>query len=215
MTDLASIVKEATGDRNIRHRDADQHFARVELSDTCIDAANRTARRFDRSYPGWALYSRIVRGDTVFDRQLAAWAIACARRYARARKVNGQAVVAPRGRRNDWIAQAALDALDYTITGDWHESAYLAATRVGVKDHQYAKFRSSIAAMMMDGFEQYRAELHYQHYRVRRDECNANYFGPTVGMGKSPFSMEVRGIDLGLSANGCYITPPTGDPDKA
>lgn len=160
----------ATVPQAIRSADADSAFSRVVLTDTCIDAAARAASQFDRSYPGWALYSRIARGDTMFDRQLAAWAIWMARSYARAIKVNGQSVVAPRGRRNNWIAQAGLDALDFAVCGYYAESAYLAATRLGVQPAQYRNFRGVLAVCMIEGFENYRAELHYQYRRVCRDE---------------------------------------------
>lgn len=148
---------------------AAQRFATVELSDECIDAANRTAREFDPDYPGWQLYSRIVRGDTVFDRQLIAWAIGCARTYVRAKKLNGQGVVAPRGRRNDWIAQVGVDALEFVIAGKYDEAAHVAAGRLAVWAPKYRKVRGSLTAMMLDGFANYQAELHYHYMRVLRD----------------------------------------------
>lgn len=215
MIDLAAIVKEASGDRDIRQRDIDQRFATPTLSDTCIDAANRAAKQFDPAYPGWALYSRIVRGDTVFDRQLAAWAISCARRYARARKVNGRQITSGRGRRNDWIVQAAIDALEYVIDGRWYESADVVASRYGKSHADYQKFRATIATMMLDGFENYQAELHYQYHRVRRDELKANYFGPVSTFRNSPVMLGVTGIALGVAANGCYGTPPASDSDNS
>lgn len=205
----------ATVPQAIRSADADQAFSRVQLTDTCIDAANRTARRFDRSYPGWALYSRKIRSDIVFDRQLAAWAIWCARSYVRAKKLNGQAVVAPRGRRNNWIVAAAMDALEFVVTDEYTWSANLAAGCHSVDSEKYRHVRGVLTAMMVDGFENYRSELHYQYSRVRRDEAEVNYFGPTVANSKMPLMMGVRGIDFGLAANGCYITPPAGGSDNA
>lgn len=148
---------------------AAQRFAVTELSDECIDAANRAALQFDRTYPGWQLYSRIVRGDTMFDRQLAAWAIGCARGYTRAKKINGQGVVAPRGRRNDWIAQAGIDALEFVINGKYDEAAHVAAGRLDVWAPKYRKVRASLTRMMLDGFAFYQAELHYQYMRVLRE----------------------------------------------
>lgn len=215
MNNLASLVQEATGDRNIRQRDVDQHFATPVLSDTCIDAANRTARRFASGYPGWELYSRIVRGDTMFDRRLMAWAIGCARAYSRSRKMNSHAVVSARGRRNDWVAQAAIDALEYVISGRWSESAALAADRFGKFHGDYRKFRSTIAAMMLDGLAEYQAELHYQYHRVRRDESRVNYFGPVSTFQNSPVMLGVTGLGIGLAANGCYGTPPLNDSDNS
>jgi hypothetical protein len=201
--------------QSIRPADADQSFSLVQLSDTCVDAANRAARRFDRSYPGWQLYSRVARGDTVFDRQLAAWAIWCARTYVRSRKLNGRAVVAPRGRRNDWIISAGLDALEFCINGEYDANAWVLSSGLGVDNAQYQRVRGVLAGMMVDGFENYRSELHYQYSRVRRDESLVKYFGTTVVNAKMPLMLGVRGIDFGLSANGCYITPPAGNPDNA
>jgi hypothetical protein len=162
-----------TSPRTIRSADADAAFARVDLTDTCIDAANRTARMFHGSYPGWEMYSRIARGDAVYDRKLAAWAIWMARSYARATKVNGHAVVAPRGRRNNWIAQAGLDALDFTVYGYYGVNAHVAAAQAGVDSAQYRRFRGVLSMCMIEGFENYRAELHYQYRKVCRDELMA------------------------------------------
>jgi hypothetical protein len=196
----------------------DQRFARVELSDTCIDAANRTASKFDAGYPGWELYSRIVRGDTVFDRKLAAWAVSAARLYSRARKVNGHAVVAPRGRSGAWIAQAGLDALEFVIHGYYTESAYTMAEWFGKDDSQYRKFRGEVAALMLDGFEMYRSELHYQYSRVCRDESRVNYFGPTVGSGNRHVMLMTRGNGFPgseplMTNGGCFARAPLPDSD--
>ena len=157
------------GNFDIIARDTDEAFATPELSDYCIEAANRTAKLFDPAYPGWQLYSRIVRGDTVFDRQLAAWAIGMARLLSRTHKVNGQAVVAPRGRRNDWIAQAGIDALEFAIAGKYSESANEVAKRVGVWHTKYQRIRGEVAVAILDGLDNYRAELHHQLHRVLRE----------------------------------------------
>jgi len=203
-------------DQPVKVVTTDQRFARVELSDTCVDAANRAARLFDSAYPGWELYSRIVRGDAVFDRKLAAWAISAARLYSRARKVNGHAVVAPRGRSGAWIAQAGLDALEFVIQGHYTENAYATAERLGKDDSQYRKFRGEIAVLMLDGFEVYRSELHYQYSRVCRDESRVNYFGPTVGIGISPVTIGVREAANSEPVRpGCYIVAPAKDSDAA
>lgn len=156
------------GNFDIIAKDTDEAFAVPELSDYCIEAANRTAKLFDPHYPGWQLYSRIVRGDTVFDRQLAAWAIGMARQHTRARKTNGQAVVAPRGRRNDWIAQAGVDALEFVIWGRHSEFAREVERRLGIHHATYLKIRGELAAMMADGLKNYTVELHYQYHHVLR-----------------------------------------------
>lgn len=150
-------------------RDTDEAFAMPELSDACIDAANRTAKLFDAHYPGWQLYSRVVRGDAVYDRQLAAWAIGMARQHTRTRKTNGQAVVAPRGRRNDWISQAGVAALEFVISGRYTEAASVTAERLGVWHTKYQRIRGEIAAQMVIGFRNYRTELHYNHATVLRE----------------------------------------------
>lgn len=205
-------------DKPVKVVTTDQRFACVELSDTCIDAANRTARKFDPAYPGWELYSRIVRGDTVFDRRLRAWAMSAARLYSRARKVNGHAVVAPRGRSGAWIAQAGLDALEFVIQGCYTDNAYATAERLGKDDSQYRKFRGDIAAMMLDGFEMYRSELHYQYSRVCRDESRVNYFGPTVGSGNRHVMLMTRGSGFAgseplMTDGGCFVRARLPDPD--
>lgn len=140
-----------------------------ELSDACIDAANRTAKLFDARYPGWALYSRIVRGDSIYDRQLAAWAIGMARQHTRTRKTNGQAVVAPRGRRNDWIAQAGVDALEFIVFGRYSETAEDIDDRLGVWPTKYARVRGELASVMRVGLDNYVAELHYAYHQIIRE----------------------------------------------
>jgi hypothetical protein len=165
----AATIPQAVGDWLLKHRDVDQVFAYTQLSDACIDAANRAGKQFDGSYPGWQVYSRMVRGDTMFDRQLTAWAIGCARAYVRGKKINGHAVVAPRGRRNDWVAQAGVDALEFVIFGKYDEAAHVAAGRLDVWAPMYRKVRKSLTALMIDGFANYHAELHYQYMRVMRE----------------------------------------------
>lgn len=153
---------------DILGRDTDEAFAMPELSDACIDAANRTAKLFDDHYPGWQLYSRVVRGDTVYDRQLAAWAIGMARQHTRTRKTNGHAVVAPRGRRNDWIAQAGVDALEFIVFGRHAEFAREVERRLGIHHATYLKIRGEITILMSEGLKNYTVELHYQYHHVLR-----------------------------------------------
>lgn len=161
------------GSIEIIAKDIDEAFAMPDLSDSCIEAANRTARRFDAYYPGWQLYSRIVRGDSVFDRQLVAWAIGMARMLSRTRKINGHSVIAPRGRRNDWVTQAGIDALEFVIAGRYAEPASVTAERLGVWHTNYQRIRGEVAAAMLDGLESYRAELHYQFHKVVRESRHA------------------------------------------
>jgi hypothetical protein len=155
-------------------RDTDEAFAVSDLSDYCIEAANRTAKLFDPHYPGWQLYSRIVRGDTVFDRQLASWAIGMARRYARTRQVSGWSVVRPSIRDNDWIAQAGMDALEKTVFGKFSASAKANADSFGIDNELYKWFRDDIATLMAGGFAAYQLELQIQYAKVLRE--NADFF---------------------------------------
>lgn len=168
----------ATGDWNLRGRDADQAFAQVVLSDTCIDAANRASRNYGLMFPAWELYCRVLRGDTMFDRKLRAWSILGGRAYARARQINGHPVVAKRARRNEWIAQASVDALHFVIHGKFDEAAHVAAGRLDVWTPSYRRVRDAVSSMMLFGFDSYRAELHYQYWKVLREERNVI---PTTG----------------------------------
>jgi hypothetical protein len=162
-------------DYDLRGKEPEQVFALEPLPDECIDAANRTAAMYDPSFPGWALYSRIVRGDKVFDRQLAAWAIRSARIYSRAKKVNGRRVIRPKTR-GRWIAQAGIDALELVIRcGETrqvmhHAQSALSAEKLfGIEHRIYAKFRGDLAAMMMVGFHGYVNTLHWQLSCVTTD----------------------------------------------
>lgn len=160
------------GDYDVRSLSAEQVFALTPLPDNCVDAANRAARRFDSGFPGWQLYCRIVRGESIFDRQIMAWAISSARMYSRMRKRNGQCVVrkAARGR---WIAQAGADALDALIFGRRVESTSKVAHLLDVDDELYERFRLELLGLMALGFSGYVAEVHYQLYRVRLETLRA------------------------------------------
>jgi hypothetical protein len=150
--------------------DPDAAFARTPMYSECMDAGIRASRQFHREYPGWKLYCRIVRGDYGFDRDLSAWAIGMARSYTRARKTNGRDVVAPRARRNDWVAVAGMDALAFVIYGRFPASFYSRARALGVHEQTYRRVTSSLGACMLFGFENYRSELHY----AMRNVCRQN-----------------------------------------
>jgi hypothetical protein len=151
--------------------DADESFMFETLFDKCKDAGNRASSRFSPEYPGWQLYCRIARGDYRFDRDLEAWAIRMARMYTRTRKINGQTVVAPRGRRNDWIAYAGRDALLFVIYGRFPESYNERSEQHGVHPATYKKVTEDVGICMLAGFEQYRSELHYSLSRVKRENA--------------------------------------------
>lgn len=160
------------GDYDVRSLGAEQFFALTPLRDNCVDAANRAAKRFESGFPGWQLYCRIVRGESIFDRQIMAWAISSARMYSRMRKRNGQCVVR-KAARGQWIAQAAADALDTLIFCRRMESTIVIARRLDVDDKLYERFRLELLGLMTLGFSGYVAELHYQLYRVRLETLHA------------------------------------------
>ena len=160
------------GDWDLRGIDLDTLFAMPELSDACIDAVIRTQARFSEKFPGWFLYRRVVSGSPLFDRQLEAWAVGCARGLARAMTVTGHPVVASRTR-GSWVAQAGRDALDYVIFGKYPATAHQRGEMFGIRNVTYAKLRDPIAQCMWIGLETFRAELHAEYWRVRRDEKSA------------------------------------------
>ena len=164
----------AAGDWQLRGMDAEQKFAQTPMRDDCIDAANRTQRQHP-NFPGWQLYSRIVRGDACFDRTLAAYAISLARAFSRAKKRNGHSVVARRGRRNGWIAQCGLDALEFAILGRYSETARGAASVLHVDNEVYQRVRGNLADFMMEWFGDFRSDLEHELSLVERANRN-NYF---------------------------------------
>lgn len=155
-----------SGDYDIRALEIEQIFALNPLPDNCIDAANLAAQKFPLRFPGWQIYCRIVRGESVFDRQITAWAIGAARIYSRMRKTNGRQVVG-HASRGPWIAQAAVDAVESVILGKSARSAATSSLQHGVDDEMYARFRNELAGLILLGFQGYAAELHCQFYRVR------------------------------------------------
>lgn len=155
----------STGDYDLRGREIEQVFTIEPIPDNCVDAANQAAAKFDRRFPGWQIYCRIIRGDALFDRQILAWAVASARLYARMRKRNGQAVVRAAAR-GPWIAQAAADAVDYVVFGRFADTGKAASERFGVDDELYTRFRKELASLMTIGFQSYVSVLHYQYTRT-------------------------------------------------
>jgi hypothetical protein len=166
------MITTYAGDWDLRGIDLDTLFAMPELSDTCIDAAIRTQARFSGKFPGWFLYRRVVSGCPLYDRQLEAWAVGCARGLARARTLTGHPMIANRVR-GGWVAQAGRDALDYAIFGRYPATAHQRGEMFGIRNVTYAKLRDPIAQCMWIGLETFRAELHAEYWRVRRDERSA------------------------------------------
>lgn len=162
------------GDWDLRGIDLDTLFAAPELSDTCIDAAIRTQARFSEKFPGWFLYRRVVSGCPLYDRQLEAWAVGCARQLARSRRLTGHPWIAGKARaKAGWVAQAGRDALYYVIYGKYPDSAAAREALFGVSDKTYVKLRDPLSQCMWIGLETFRAELHAEYWRVRRDEEKA------------------------------------------
>ena len=170
---MSAVQRICVGDWDLRGVDLDSLFAAGELSDTCLDAAIRTQARFSDKFPGWFLCRRVVSGCPLYGRQLEAWAVGCARSLARARKVTGRPWIAGKVRaRGSWVAQAGRDALDYSIFGRYAAGLHERAEQFGVAHLTYQKLRDPIAQCMWIGMETFRAELHAEYWRVRRDENN-------------------------------------------
>lgn len=160
----------AQGDWHLRGLSAEQRCALNPLPDDCIDAAIRATNEFfDPRFPGWEIYSRIVRGDTCFDRRLAAWAIGFARSFARAKRLTGHPSVASRVRRNAWLTQAALDGLEHAISGNALNSAHQREQEFGIDDKLYIRVRATVARVMRAGFNDYAMVFGFQLWQVRRE----------------------------------------------
>ncbi|MBS0200306.1 MAG: hypothetical protein JSR70_07625 [Proteobacteria bacterium] len=160
-----------SGDWDLRTFDLDTIFSAETLSDTCIDAAIRSSAKFSPYFPGWFLYRRVVNGTTLFDRQLEAWAIMCARQLARSEKENGRKWVSGAVRaKPGWIAQAGRDALDFAIFGRYPEGLHERAERFGIAHKTYQAIRDPVSRCMWIGLDTYRAMLHMEYRYVRADE---------------------------------------------
>ena len=146
-------------------------FSLDPLPADCIDAANRAYRSFDNTFPGWQLYSAIVRGDTCFDRELRAWAILGARALSRARcmgKDGKRYAIVKSTSRGNWIAHAGMDALACMISDN--APCFLERSKAyDVNEETYAKLFRLLVTMMRMGFANYTAELYTQFWEVRYD----------------------------------------------
>lgn len=148
--------------------DYDQIFALDPLPDNCVDAANRTRRDYGPGYPGWEIYCLAVRGDSLNNRMIEAWAVGMARSYSRTRRVSGHPVVAAK-KRGPWIAQAGRDAIYAAIHGQYPASAYDRSMQFGMWHTGYQSFRDQLIALMLSGFNSYRGVLHYHYAKVVRE----------------------------------------------
>lgn len=153
---------------DLRVKEIDQVFA-AELTDNCIDAAIRASANFDERFPGWQLYCKVVRGDSLYDRHLDAWAIGLARGLTRAKKADTGRDVLRRSARGPWVAVAGLDALHRCVMGRFMDSGERVSAKIGARYKTYLRIRDALAGGMLTGFENYRAELHYQYVTVLRE----------------------------------------------
>lgn len=144
--------------------DPDAPFSRPELSDTALTAAVWATAKFDRQFPGWQLYRRIMVGYEAFDAELLEWATGCAWALAQAKTRNGRDYLRADAR-GPWIAFAAADAMYCVIYGRYPVASGAGYIR-GVSASTYRKVRDPVAAGMLAGLETFRSELHYQYRRV-------------------------------------------------
>lgn len=155
-----------------RGPDVDTIFATGFTSDRCLDALTRAQAKFHRSFPGWALWRRLLTGDALLDRTLEAYAVTMARGVSRALKGNGRRVVARSARRNEWIAQAGRDALDFALFGKFAAGSGERSERFGVDDEAYKRVRDVTAWGLTLGAESFRAEAVFQYWK---------YYAPNTG----------------------------------
>jgi hypothetical protein len=151
---------------DMRGWDLDTLFAVLPNWDRCVDARQRAQARFSPHFPGWALYRRLITGDPLLDRTLEAWAIGMARGLARARKINGRAVVPAGTRRNDWIAQAGRDGLDGALFGRFPCGVGVRAERFHMRAETYQRVRDAVADGICRGAAHFQSEIHFQYRRL-------------------------------------------------
>ena len=159
----------AAGDWQLRGLSPEQKFAQTPMRDDCIDAANRTWHKMRRFPLGPMLYWRVVRGETHYDRMIAANAISLARSYTRARKLNGHCVVARRGRRNNWIAQCGIDAVEFVIAGKFSATAEERGVELDADAKVYRRVRNHVALCLLAGFGNACDESRHQLKKVERE----------------------------------------------
>jgi hypothetical protein len=151
------------GSYDIRGKDLDTIFATSFTSDRCLTAIILAQERFDPSFPGWALFRRVLIGDDLLDRLLIAYAIGMARGVARAKKINGRRVVPAATRRNKWIAQAGRDALDFALFGRFPCGVNKRSEQFGVDDETYQRIRDTVARGLWMGIDAFASEAKYQY----------------------------------------------------
>src|ERR1700754_1728386 len=154
--------------------DMDSLFSNPRLGDGALTAAIRTSAKFDPSFPGWELYRRIVAGMGIFDKKLEVWAVGVAHQLARAKKLNGRSLISGSVvAKSGWIDQAARDALDHVIVGDYAAGLNVRAKQFGVHQGTYARIRDTMAQCMLGGLHAFRSALHAEYYYAGLDEIRA------------------------------------------
>ena len=152
---------------DVRGKDIDTIFATNFTSDRCMTALVHAQQKFHPDFPGWALYRRVLIGDDLLDRTIEAFAIGMARGVARARKVNGRAVV-PEGTRGPWIAQAARDAIDFALYGRFPCGVGIRASQFSMRAETFQRVRDATAAGIWQGIDAFASEARYQFTRAGR-----------------------------------------------
>jgi hypothetical protein len=151
---------------DVRGKDVDTIFATDFTSDRCLSAIIAAQKQFDPSFPGWALYRRVLIGDGLLDRTLEAYAIGMARGVARAHKLNGRRVVPIATRKNAWLAQAGRDGLDFALFGKFPCGVNLRAEQFKVQNHTYQRVRDAVGLGIWIGLDTFAAECRLQFRKV-------------------------------------------------
>ena len=152
-----------TGDYDLRGISIEQLFALRRLPDICIDAANRAGRSVGGYFPGWQFYSRIVRGDTLWDNTLYAWGMFTARALSRSKLSSGQPYMKP-STRGRWVAYAGALAVRDFIHG-YEPAPVTQATALGAPNyHTYSRIYVPVRGGMALGVAAYQNALR-EHMR--------------------------------------------------
>jgi hypothetical protein len=153
---------------NIKGMDVDSVFAVNFTSDDCMDAIIAAQRQFDPRFPGWALYRRVIVGDSLLDRTLEAYAITMARAVSRALKSNGRRVVGAGTRSPAWVAQAGRDGLDFALFGKYPCGVKEREERFGVSWKPYQTVRNAVGGGLYIGINTFTSALHHEYFKIKR-----------------------------------------------
>lgn len=152
-------------DWNIKGHDADQAYARADLSESALEAACRTTAQFDPAFPGWELYRMIVAGAKLHLPRLRDWAASTAKVLAASTRKDGRPYVV--GGPGSWASIAGLDALHKVIYGRYPPGTTAdRAKALGVSMAKYRSVRDPVAACMQIGLLTFQSQLTANYYRV-------------------------------------------------